>query len=188
MPDMWWTHKAGGGGAILVTAWHEIYAVEALMGSPIRYVEGKVKNLLYPMDADDMALLRFEHENGTLSTVHTSWCVPVQAAERGRWCEAHAPEGSLRVHHKREGPLLEYDRARNEWNAVEMPVLEEVEGLTSSLVGHIGYFAAVFDALAAGREMPVPVEQACHTMAVVEAARRSTRERRAIDVREVDTF
>jgi predicted dehydrogenase len=186
LPDMWWTHRAGGGGAILVTAWHEIYAVEALIGSPIRYVEGKVETLLYPMDADDIALLRFEHENGALSVVNTSWCVPVLAAEAGRWCEVHAPGGSLRVHHRREGPLLHYDRATNGWSEVEMAELEHVEGLISSLVGHVGYFAAVFDALAEGRETPVPVEQACHIMAVVEAARRSTAERRAIDVQEID--
>jgi predicted dehydrogenase len=83
--------------------------------------------------------------------------------------------------------LLRYDRERNEWSDVELPALEQVGGLASSLVGHVGYFAAVFDALAAGEEMPVPVEQACHIMAVVEAARRSTVERRAVDVREVDT-
>jgi predicted dehydrogenase len=90
------------------------------------------------------------------------------------------------VHHKRDGPLLHYGRAEDEWSQVDVPALEQVEGMTSSLVGHVGYFAAVFEALAAGHEMPVPVEQACHIMAVVEAARHSTLERRAVDVREVD--
>jgi predicted dehydrogenase len=104
-----------------------------------------------------------------------------------RWCEVHAPEGSLRVHHQQSGPLLRYHRTGNDWSEVEMPSLEQVEGLSSSLVGHVGYFAAVFDSLATGQEMPVPVEQACHIMAVVEAARRSTTERWAIDIREIDT-
>ena len=74
------------------------------MGAPIRYVEARVKTMYYDIDVDDMALLLLEHDNGALSTVSTAWCVPTPAAEGGRWCEVHAPGGSLRVHHRGRAP------------------------------------------------------------------------------------
>ena len=72
----WRASRAAGGGAINDTAYHEIYLLETLIGSPVRYVEARVATAHFAFDVDDLALLLLEHENGALSTVSTSWCVP----------------------------------------------------------------------------------------------------------------
>ena len=48
--------------------------------------------------------------------------------------------------------------------------------------GHFGCYAATFEALASGSEMPVDGEKARHNLAIIEAARQATGERRAIGV------
>ena len=72
----WRASRAAGGGAINDTAYHEIYLLETLVGSPVRYVEARVATQHFDFDVDDLALLLLEHDNGALSTVATSWCVP----------------------------------------------------------------------------------------------------------------
>ena len=72
----WRASRAAGGGAINDTAYHEIYLLETLVGSPVRYVEARVATQHFAFDVDDLALLLLEHANGALSTVATSWCVP----------------------------------------------------------------------------------------------------------------
>jgi hypothetical protein len=53
--------------------------------------------------------------------------------------------------------------------------------------GHVGYFAAVFKALSAGSPMPVTLYDALHTLAITEAARQASDERRAVDVQALET-
>lgn len=183
----WRNTRSAGGGAVADTAYHEIYSTEALMGSPVRYVEARVKNLFYAIEVDDMALLLLEHENGALSTVSTSWCVPTVAAESGRWCEVHAPRGSLRAIHKPEGPLLRFVAGEG-WKSVDLPGLasQGVNTPRHAGQGHLGFFRSVFEALASGTQTPTTIDTACHTLAIVEAARRASEERRAVDVRELE--
>jgi predicted dehydrogenase len=52
-----------------------------------------------------------------------------------------------------------------------------------ALVGHSGFFAAVFKALATGAPMPVTGSMARHTLAIIEAARQASDQRRAVEVR-----
>ncbi len=177
----WRAQKAIGGGCIIDTAYHEIYSVEALMGSPVQYVEARVKTMHFDIDVDDIAIMLFEHQNGTVSTVSASWCSPAPTPERGRWCEVHTTSGSIRVYHRDEEPLWRFTRAEGGWKSLD--VLEETIKESPGIGGHFGCYAAVFDALATGSEMPVPGEQARHNLAIVEAARQATDERRAIEVR-----
>ena len=53
--------RAAGGGAINDTAYHEIYLLETLVGSPVRYVEARVATAHFAFDVDDLALLLLEH-------------------------------------------------------------------------------------------------------------------------------
>jgi len=178
----WRATKTAGGGCIIDTSYHEIYSVEALMGSPIRYVEGRVKTMLFDIDVDDLALMLFEHENGAVSTVSASWCAPAMSAESGRWCEVHAPHGSLRVHHRKDEPLWRHQRDGG-WTQMDAPGQAEAAAQGApGLVGHAGFFAATFTALANGAAMPVTGEMARHNLAIIEAARRASEERRAIEV------
>ena len=176
-PADWRHSKKKGGGCIIDTAYHEIYAVGALMGSPVQYVEARVKTLNYELDVDDTAALLCEHENGAVSTVTASWCAPAMGNDSGRWCEVHTTSGSIRVNHRPNQPMMCFTRSDG-WKHVE--VADAEDGTFSDPTGHTGCFAAIFEALASGSEMPVTGQQARRNLAIIEAARRATHERRAI--------
>ena len=174
----WRASKAKGGGCISDTSYHEIYAVCTLVQSPVRYVEARVHTMVLDIDVDDFAMLLCEHENGAVTTVSGAWSVP---ADDFGWCEVHAENGSLRVKHRynvREA-LRRFTRAEG-WKQLELPDLDE-EGLKDAS-GHAGYFTATFNALAEGEALPISAEKAYHNLAIIDAARRATTERRAIEI------
>jgi UDP-N-acetyl-2-amino-2-deoxyglucuronate dehydrogenase len=179
---VWRASAAAGGGCLNDTAYHEIYLVEAMVGSPVRLVEGRVETRFFAMDVDDIALLLCEHENGALSTVATSWGVPGSGAgETGNLCEVHGPRGSLRVV-GRGRALHRCRREERRWEEVPVPAWQALSPAARERSGHAGFFAATLEALAGGTALPVPGEAACHNLAILEAARRASRERRAIAV------
>ena len=174
----WRASKAKGGGCIIDTSYHEIYSVCTLMQSPVRYVEARVQTLRLDIDVDDIAMLLCEHENGAVTTVSGAWCVP--GTDSG-WCEMHAENGSLRVNHRHNvaNALRRFTRADG-WQQLELPEFDEAEQQDAS--GHARYFKETFNALAAGTALPVPAEKAYHNLAIIEAARKATTERRAIEI------
>ena len=174
----WRASKAKGGGCIIDTSYHEIYSVCALMRSPVRYVEARVQTLQLDIDVDDIAMLLCEHEDGSITTVSGAWCVP--GTDSG-WCEMHAENGSLRVNHRHNvaDALRRFTRAEG-WKQLELPGFDEAERTDAS--GHARYFAETFRALAVGAAVPVRPEMAYHNLAIIEAARKATTERRAIEI------
>ena len=179
----WRASRAAGGGAINDTAYHEIYLLETLVGSPVRYVEARVATQHFDFDVDDLALLLLEHDNGALSTVATSWCVPGgggagggDAGESANLAEVHGPAGGVRVMRRGRG-LWKYARSTGQWQEVALPPQP-----TWAESGHAAYFAATFDALARGAPPPIGGELALHNLRIVAAARRATAERRAVDL------
>jgi predicted dehydrogenase len=174
----WRASKAKGGGCIIDTSYHEIYSVCALMQSPVRYVEARVQTVHLDIDVDDIAMLLCEHENGGITTVAGAWCVP--ATDFG-WCEMHAENGSLRVRHRYnvEDALRRFTRAEG-WKDLELPEFDEAERADAS--GHARYFRETFNALAADAVLPVSPEMAYQNLAIIEAARKATTERRAIEI------
>ncbi len=178
--QVWRAQRAAGGGCAIDTAYHELYTVERLVGSPVRYVEARVTTVRFSIDVDDLAILLLEHENGVVSTVSAAWCVP--ALEGGRWCEVHTAEGSIRVHHRSRDPVLRFRQGVG-WEPLPVPGLAEAaERLPTEVSGHRGFFAQVFAALRAGEPLPVTGEMARHNLAIIEAARQATAERRAVRV------
>jgi predicted dehydrogenase len=175
----WRASRAAGGGAINDTAYHEIYLLETLVGSPVRYVEARVATQHFAFDVDDLALLLLEHENGAPSTVATSWCVPGgDAGESANLAEVHGPAGGVRVMRRGRG-LWQFARSTRQWQEVALaPQPAWAES------GHGRYFAATFDALARGAPPPIGGELALHNLRIVAAARRATAERRAVDLQE----
>jgi len=182
-PDsVWRASKAAGGGCINDSAYHEIYLVENLIGSPVKYVEARVKTVYFDFDVDDLALLLMEHENGAVSTVSTSWCVPGNGGgEMGNLVEVHAKEGSFRVLQRGQG-LQRALRSKRKWEEVELAEFSDMAESRKKRIGHAGFFEATFDALAKGEDLPVTGKQARHNLAIIDAARRATTERRAIEV------
>ena len=174
----WRASKAKGGGCIIDTSYHEIYSVCTLMQSPVRYVEARVQTLQLDIDVDDIAMLLCEHENGGITTVSGAWCVP--GTDSG-WCEMHAENGSLRVNHRHnvENALRRFTRAEG-WKQLELSEFDETERMDAS--GHARYFSETFNALSADIALPVPAEKAYHNLAIIEAARKATTERRAIEI------
>ena len=177
----WRASRAAGGGAINDTAYHEIYLLETLVGSPVRYVEARVATAHFAFDVDDLALLLLEHEDGALSTVATSWCVPgADGGESANLAEVHGPAGGVRVMRRGRG-LWRYARSTARWQEVALPPQP-----AWAESGHARYFAATFDALARGAPPPIGGAQALHNLRIVAAARRATAERRAVDLRATD--
>ncbi|MCY4403642.1 MAG: Gfo/Idh/MocA family oxidoreductase [Candidatus Poribacteria bacterium] len=174
----WRASRNKGGGCISDTSYHEIYSVCTLIQSPVRYVEARVKTMVLDIDVDDFAILLCEHENGTITTVSGAWSVP--ATDWG-WCEVHAENGSLRVKHRYNvrDALQKHTRADG-WKQIELTDLDE-EGLKDAS-GHAGYFTATFNALAENKPLPLSAEKAYHNLAIIDAARRATTERRAIEI------
>ena len=176
---VWRASLAAGGGAINDTAYHEIYLLETLVGSPVRYVEARVATQHFAFDVDDLALLLLEHANGALSTVATAWCVPGgDAGESANLAEVHGPAGGVRVMRRGRG-LWQFARSTRQWQEVALaPQPAWAES------GHGRYFAATFDALARGAPPPIGGELALHNLRIIAAARRATAERRAVDLQE----
>ena len=173
----WRASRAAGGGAINDTAYHEIYLLETLVGTPVRYVEARVATQHFSFDVDDLALLLLEHAGGALSTVATSWCVPGgDAGESGNLAEVHGPAGGVRVMRRGRG-MWHYARAAREWRQAELPPQP-----AWAESGHGRYFAATFEALAAGAPLPVGGELALHNLRIIAAARRATADRRAVEL------
>lgn len=174
----WRASKSKGGGCISDTSYHEIYSVCTLIQSPVRYVEARVRTMVLNIDVDDFAMLLCEHENGAITTVSGAWSVP---ANDFGWCEVHAENGSLRVKHRYnvKDALQKYTRAEG-WKQIELSDLDD-EGLKDSS-GHAGYFTATFNALAENRALPISAEKAYHNLAIIDAARHATKERRAIEI------
>ena len=179
--QLWRAQKSSGGGCLIDSCYHEIYSVESLVGSPIRWVEARVKTAYFGIDVDDLALLLCEHENGAVSTILSSWFTAVP--DGGRWCEAHGPGGSLRVNHRADDPVRFYSSAEGKWRSVEVPGIHADPALVQPRVtGHLGYFEATADALVAGKTVPVTGAHALHNLAIIEAARKATADRRAVEV------
>ena len=177
-PDtVWRASREAGGGAINDTAYHEIYLLETLVGSPVRYVEARVATQHFAFDVDDLALLLLEHANGALSTVATSWCVPGgDAGESANLAEVQGPAGGVRVMRRGRG-LWHYARSTRQWQEVALPPQP-----AWAESGHGRYFAATFAALANGAPPPVSGELALRNLRIVAAARRASAERRAVDL------
>ena len=176
---VWRASKSAGGGCIGDTGYHEIYSLETLMCSPVRYVEARVQTHFFDIDVDDVALLLLEHENGAISTVSTSWgMVGAGAGELGGLCEVHTRGDCLRVV-GRGRALHRFSRATSTWSEIPLDVTER------NGTGHADYLTATFAALAAGDPPPITGAGAYHNLSIIEAARRATQARRAIDLTEL---
>jgi UDP-N-acetyl-2-amino-2-deoxyglucuronate dehydrogenase len=179
---VWRSRASAGGGCVGDTAYHEIYMLERAMGSPIRYVEGRLRSDFLKLDVDDLAVLLFEHENGAVSTLSTSWgTTAVGPNETANLCEVHSDENAIRIDRRgREVYTRERDQAN--WEVVSIP---EYDGMSSDDIGrdgHTGYFREVFQALAEGRALPTSIQDARHNLAIIEGAKQASEQRRAIDV------
>ena len=174
--QVWRAQRSAGGGCAIDSAYHEVYCLEALVGSPIRFVEARVQTRRFAIDVDDVAMMLFEHESGVTSTVSSAWCVP--ARQGGRWCEVHGSDGSLQVVPGDKDPLYRLRQGHGGWAAVPLPAPARGPDPT----GHLGYFAATFEALARQEGVPVSGAQARHNLAIIEAARRATASRCAVDL------
>ena len=175
-----WRHREEtGGGAINDTAYHEFYLNEALIGSPVRYVEARVQTKYFPFPVDDLVLVLMEHENGAVSTLSTGWWVP--EPEITAYCEVHTAVGSLRVRHRGKG-LQQYLRADRQWTEIDIPGLASLSADELRWAGHAGYFKGTFTALTNNQPLPVTGYHAHHNLALIDAARRASKERRAIEI------
>lgn len=179
----WRASSVMGGGALIDSSYHEIYTVEALMGSPVRWVEARLATLKFPaIDVDDTALMTFEHGGGRLSTVHAAWHAR-GPSHRGRWVWINGTEGALRLVYSDAAPLARSTGRGGTWEPVDASDVTGVRrGIENDSTGHAAFLRAAVEALASGGPLPVTCAQARHNLAIVEAARRASAERRAVQV------
>jgi predicted dehydrogenase len=170
----WRATRAAGGGCAIDTAYHEIYSVEALVGSPVATVEGRVRTVKFDIDVDDLALFLMEHVDGTVSTVTSTWCAPSFGTEGGRWCEAHGAAQSVRVYHREKDPL--HVHGAGGWQSA-LP-----DGQGDDPTGHLAFLREAFAALRAGDPPPVTGADARRNLSIIEAAREATLTRRGVEV------
>lgn len=177
--SVWRASRAAGGGCIGDSAYHEIYLIETMIGSPVRYVEARVQTKFFDFDVDDVAFLLFEHENGAISTVSTSWGMP---GGDQSICEVYTRTHGIRIVGR--GRELRYlDKADRRWRPVDLDHGLDNDAL--SRAGHANYFVATFKALAEGKPPPITAEHARHNLSLIHAAHQATTQRRAIDVTEL---
>lgn len=175
---VWRASKAAGGGCLSDSAYHEIYLIEAMIGSPVRYVEARVQTKFFAFEVDDVAFLLFEHENGALSTVATSWGMPI--GKDGNLCEVYTRTHAIRIV-SRGRELFCMDKSNRNWESV--PLGHGLDDAALPRAGHANYFAATFKALANGNPPPITCEHARHNLAIIHAAHQATASRRAVDVK-----
>lgn len=164
-----WRQRADcGGGALNDTCYHEIYALEAYMGSPVVAVQGRIRTAFHGMTADDLVELWLEHESGATSSVQTSWAAPSQ---EGPFCEAHGTGRTVRSL-GRGKQLFVFDRERHQWEEQSLPPAQE----PCEASGHARFWQVTAASLLSDRPMPVGAERAVGQLAIIEAARRSAKE------------
>jgi predicted dehydrogenase len=182
----WRASRKMGGGALIDSSYHEIYTVEALMGSPIRSVQARLATLKFPIDVEDTALMTFEHEHGGLSNVLASWCARAPA-HRGRWVTVSSTKGGVRIVYSDPAPLAclrDAPAGNGRWEAVAAGDLPGVDAqIAGDSTGHANFLRAAFKALEAGSPPPISGAQARHNLAIVEAAREASASRRAVEVK-----
>lgn len=181
-PALWRNQPAAGGGCLRDTAYHEIYMVVTMVGSPVVAVDARIRSQFGLAQIDDLALLWLEHENGALSTVSTSWHVATGRGEIGNLCEVHGSRGALRVEQRGRGALLHYSGTARNWSPVPMPEVTAMDPDAQRWASHAGYFAATFDALLAGTDMPVSASAARQNLSIIDAALEASRDRKSVEI------
>jgi predicted dehydrogenase len=160
-PD-WRTKSAlSGGGALIDNGYHNVYVVEALMGSPITRVYASIGTFVQPIDVDDTAFLLCRHANGGTTSIQVSWAV---LAGGRPVTEAYGTKGT--VSFSRDGaPLSVYLNDAGEWSS---PSLDE------DSFGFEALFRDTLAGLVDGGPLPADGAAARHNIAVIEAAYRSS--------------
>jgi predicted dehydrogenase len=148
----------------------------------VRYVEARVTTLRFDIDVDDTALLTFEHANGKLSSVHASWCARAPAL-RGRWITISGTEGAVRIVYGAAAPLSWACDGAGGWEDLAPSDVPGVESpIPGDSTGHAAFFVAAVQALESGAPPPVTGAHARHNLAIIDAARRASAARRAVEV------
>ncbi len=179
---VWRSRASSGGGCISDTAYHEIYVLETMMGSPIRYVEGRLRSDFLGLDVDDLALLLFEHESGAVSTLSTSWGAAAAGPnETPNLCEVHSRDGAIRVDRRGRGVFTRM-KEEGDWHEIAIPEFAHMDPLAQGRSGHAAYFEAVFTAMTRDEPLPTTLADARHNLAIIEAARLASESRKAVDV------
>lgn len=166
-PRDWRNQAQTGGGALNDTCYHELYQVEALVGSPITRVQARLHTVHHAISADDLVLLTLDHADGTLSSVTTAWAIP---GFEGTYCEVHTDRRTIRVEGRGRG-LRVYDRAARHWQELPLPAGDE-PGVAS---GHFAFWQECLRTLREQHTLPVPAPAALRQVALLEAARESSR-------------
>ena len=172
----WRFDRDAGGGALNDTCYHEIYLTEALMGSPVTEVQGRIRSARFGRSADDLVEIHFTHANGQGSNVLVGWCLPSPGAEH--FITVYGNDRSWRVAGRGRG-LTRFDRIEGSWQDVVSTKETEIQP-RQVMHGHFGFFEAAFGAALAGRPFPHGLAAARRQVDILSAVRRASAERTTV--------
>ena len=101
---------------------------------------------------------------------------------RGRWVSVNCTEGGVRVVVNDATPLTRV-AGEGSWEAVDPQSIPGVPPpIADDRTGHAAFLRATFAALDKGQPPPVTVHDARRNIAIIDAARRASATRRAVEV------
>jgi predicted dehydrogenase len=165
-----WRYTAEGmpGGVMLQIGIHYTDVLEYLMG-PIKAVNGRLAQLVLPGDNPDVASLVMEHDNGALSTLNASYasaseyyCMNIYGKEASAYYDLHHGLRFLKRGSKNSNPV---PCEKND------PIREELEEFA--------------DAVRGKGKPEMDGEASTHSLAVLRAGIKSSREGRRVEVAEI---
>lgn len=174
-PDWRIRSRHAGGGVLLDLGYHNIYTAEALMGSPVESVSGRVGTFATNSEVDDTAAALLYHANGGVTSVQVSRAVKGTGASV---LEVHGTKGSLRCWETGDTSLEIFENSIGEWKP---------QSVTAGMLpdSFFGTLHAFFTAVEGNDPPRLGAAAARHNLAVIEAIYRASAENSVIRVSKV---
>lgn len=168
----WHLGETSGGGMLLTAGIHALDRLMWLMDAPVTRVSATMRTAFHDQEADDLALLFLRFANGAAGSVTS---VGYRDGAPSFAAEIVGTRATLRVDLLGAGSVA--IGRRNSWSAV--PDSAEPEAQLQAITRE---WIALRDAIVNGTAPAVTAQDGRHVVAVIEAARRSARQRQEVDV------
>ena len=164
----------GGGGCMLDYGYHVIYLAEHLLGERVTSVQAQVGTLAHDIDVEDTVFVTMRHENGAFTSFQCGWSIVAGLGAALLVNEIHASGGSIRFDHQ-GAPVAVIRPGDDDWDTPDVPEERPDDA------GFFAFMQGFLSAVEAGAPPPISGEEACHIMAVIDAAYESARTGMAVE-------
>ena len=173
------TWKYDGGGALMNQSIHYIDLLLSIMGEP-KSISAKCRTLRHPqIETEDIGLADLEFESGALGTIEGTTCsypgLYSELAIFGEKGTVIIRNDYLTFYSFQDGPQPEFEAVLNPEKANQLNQTPDIED-TSHRKQYEDFIAALLE----GRDPLVTGEEAIRSLKVIQAAYRSSNEKREI--------